>query len=167
MTLPFSQIWKNRVSRTWSTDFELFCNAFSSKLSQTKSILQNWNDKPPDWIRNCEWQLGSYNMIVGYLGMPFRSPIYFLKCEIKCSQKLKWNSEIGIEYLCPWLRDCKCVKKSCPRASFDIYYASTWFLAGYQINKVQKIIRQLLWFDGRGCHKKHYVCLGWCCINKM
>lgn len=51
-------------------------------------------------------------------------------------------------------------------SSHAIYYASTWLFSSAQTNKLEKIMRDVLWFDGLGNRKRHNVKWEWCCTPR-
>lgn len=51
-------------------------------------------------------------------------------------------------------------------SSHAIYYASTWLLCNYQVNKLERILRDFLWLDGQGNKKRHNASWDWCCTLK-
>lgn len=147
-----------------SAKLSLFCEAAGAKISQPKSTMLGWTEKPPDWLTTYGYQWRGLTTIVRYLGIPFAiSP--FLKdmwawIKGKIESKLsKWNKH----YLSLAGRMQVCQKIL---SSYSIYYASIWMFNNYQINEIHKTIRDFLWSDGRGQRKSHSIKWDWCCMDK-
>ena len=49
----------------------IFCSISGAKISQAKSICLGWDEQPPDWFAQYNFQWGGPNKITRYLGIPF------------------------------------------------------------------------------------------------
>ena len=49
----------------------LFCTISGAKISQAKSICLGWEEQPPDWLSQFNFQWVGPNKITRYLGIPF------------------------------------------------------------------------------------------------
>ena len=143
---------------------ELFCRASGAKIAPHKSIILGWDNTPPPWLEGKGWQWSGPSTIVRYLGIPFSlDPSLnemwnwiFKKVERK---HIKWQS-----HMLSLAGRLQLVQKVL--SSHAIYYASTWLFSSAQTNKLEKIMRDVLWSDGLGNRKRHNVRWEWCCTPR-
>ncbi|XP_059072101.1 uncharacterized protein LOC131872684 [Cryptomeria japonica] len=144
---------------------KIFCKIFGAKILHSKSIYLGWNEHPPEWFKNYEFQWGGPQKIVKYLGIPFAiNPSLkdmWLWVKGKITKKLNMWHNRAISFV-GRLQVCQKIL-----SSYNIYYSSAWMFSNYQIFEIQKAVRDFLWSDGQGKKKMHSVQWKWCCIDKL
>lgn len=51
-------------------------------------------------------------------------------------------------------------------SSYKIYYSSAWLFNVQHFSQIQKVVRDFLWFDGKGELKRHVIKWKWCTMVK-
>ena len=141
-----------------------FFSISGAKISQAKSICLGWDEQPPDWFAQYNFQWGGPNKITRYLGIPF-------SVEPALKDMWSWVKEKIDKKLKKWYNRALSLAgriQVCQKmlSSYTIYYSSANFFNNYQFAEIQKSIRQFLWSDGKGNNKIHSVKWAWCHTDK-
>ena len=142
----------------------MFCTISGARISQEKSICLGWDEQPPNWFSQHNYQWGGPNRIVKYLGIPYsidpslKDMWDWVKAKIMAKLNKWHNRSLSLAG-----RVQVCQKNL---SSYNIYYSSAWMFSNYQILEIQKAIRLFLWSDGKGNRKFHSVKWEWCHTDK-